>query len=122
MTGEAEEIQAVLHGVLECADVLGVVATSREGLVLGAAGVPSDHAELIAALGWPLARVAERTMERLGGGSPELISIVSGDGAIHVCGAGDLALIVLTDRRAIDPLKSLFNHAAERLSVVVGEV
>ena len=98
--------------------MLGVVAASREGLVLGSAGMPREQATLIAALGAPLASVAESVMDRLGGSRPELLSIDSADGMIHVRGTRDIALIALTDRCERGPLLPLFEQAIDDLAAL----
>ena len=63
-----------------------MVAASRDGIVLGAAGMPSEQAALIAALGAPLASISEQAMARLGGDVPELLTIDSAGGMLHVRG------------------------------------
>jgi predicted regulator of Ras-like GTPase activity (Roadblock/LC7/MglB family) len=122
MIGGAEAIQRQLQDLFARPDVLGVVAASRDGLVLGAVGMPADQAGLIAALGAPLASVADRAMERLGERAPNLLSISSPDGMLHVRGTRDLALIVLTDRCEMLPLIELMDLAVRDLAAVFSPV
>ena len=122
MTAGVQTIQQRLQELFDHAEVLGVVAASRDGLVLGAVGMPADQAGLIAALGSPLANVAERAMERLGEREPELLSISSPDGMLHVRGTPDLVLIVVTDRCEMLPMVALMAHGVRELVAVFSPV
>ena len=121
LTG-AEAIQGQLRNLFDHPNVLGVVAASRDGLVLGAVGMLEEQAGLLAALGAPLASVAERAMERLGERAPDLLSISSADGMLHVQGSRELAVIILTDRCEMAPLAELINAAMRELSAVLSPV
>jgi len=118
MSGGAEAVQAILNQLFDRDDVLGVVAASREGLVLAVAGMPAEQAALVAALGAPLASVSERALERLGGNQPELLTIDSADGMIHVRGGRDLVLIALTERCETLPLGSMLASVTQQISEV----
>lgn len=118
MSAGADAIQRILNALFACDDVLGVVAANREGFVVGAAGMPLEHAALLAALGAPLASVSERAMERLGGARPEMLTIDCADGMLHVRCAHDLALVILTERRETLPLPAVFDGAIQELSAL----
>lgn len=115
MIGGSEAIQRLLNHLLDRDEVLGAVAASSEGLVLGVAGVPGDEAAALAALGASLAGVAQRTTARLCGGKPGLLTISSSDGMIHVRGEEDVALVVLTERCDATPLSLACETAIEAL-------
>jgi predicted regulator of Ras-like GTPase activity (Roadblock/LC7/MglB family) len=118
MTSGAALIQRVLDGLLERDEVLGIVATTRDGLVLGSAGIPDDQAVLVAALGAPLAGVAAQVIGRLGGEMAKSLSVNSPSGMVHVAGTPDLALVVLTDRCDLGPLASACDDAIGELSAI----
>jgi predicted regulator of Ras-like GTPase activity (Roadblock/LC7/MglB family) len=118
----ADTIQMIMNDFLVRDDVLGAVAADREGLVLAAAGMPPEQAALVAALGAPLANVSDRAMTRLGSSAPELLTIDSTDGMLHVRGDGNLTLIVLTERCATIPLAAAMQSVLADLAAVVTPV
>lgn len=79
-----------LMALLEYRDVLGVVATTTDGLVVAAAGVDDDDAELVAAAGAAVAR-------GLGGSEQGQGNVAVPGGAVHVVTGPDLMLVGLTE-------------------------
>ena len=118
MTSGAAMVQRVLDELLERDEVLGVVATTGDGLVLGAAGIPEDQAVVVAALGAPLAGVAAQVIGRLGGDVAQSLSVNSPSGMVHVAGTPDLALVVLTDRCDLGPLANACDDAISEISTL----
>jgi predicted regulator of Ras-like GTPase activity (Roadblock/LC7/MglB family) len=109
MTDDGLTVGDVLGDLLRYEEILGVIAVSVEGLVMGTAGVVSEDIDLAAALGASLVGVAERTTRRLGAGAATGMSITTADGMMHLRNGGDFALIVFTER--CDPL--LVSEACE---------
>lgn len=99
---EARSVDVLLGELLRYEEILGAVAVSVEGLVMGAAGVTGNDVDLAAALGASLVGVAERTTRRLGAGPATGMSVTTTDGMMHLRNGGDFALILFTDR--CDPL------------------
>ena len=64
--GDHEPIDRVLLGVLRYEEVLGVVAISSEGLVVGSAGISRQDADLVGALGAALVGAADRSVRHSG--------------------------------------------------------
>lgn len=118
MSSGAALIQRILNELLERDEVLGIVATTQDGLVLGSAGIPEDQAVLVAALGAPLAGVAAQVIGRLGGDVAQSLSVNSPSGMVHVAGTPELALVVLTDRCELGPLANACDDAIEELSAI----
>ena len=98
MDNELFGVDRVLFGLLRYREVLGAVALSHDGLVVGCAGVPSADADRVGALGASLVGVAERTARRIGAGVVNDLSINTPDGMIHLRSGGDFAVMLLTDR------------------------
>jgi predicted regulator of Ras-like GTPase activity (Roadblock/LC7/MglB family) len=92
-----EDLETMIEGLLRYQEVLGVIAVSFEGLVMGAAGVSDEDVDMAAALGASLVGVAERTTRRLGGNSPTALTITSDDGMINVLNGGEFALVVFSE-------------------------
>jgi predicted regulator of Ras-like GTPase activity (Roadblock/LC7/MglB family) len=91
-------IDDVLVELLRHEEILGAVAVSVEGLVIGCAGIDEDDAELAGALGAALVGATDRTVRRLGAGAPSTVSIATSDGMIHLRNGGDFALIIFSER------------------------
>jgi len=102
MTDDGASIDQVLFKTLRYDEVLGAVAISREGLVVGRAGIGTDDAEVVGALGASLVGAAERTARRLGAGMAHDVNLNTADGMIHVQSGGDFAVVLFTER--CDPL------------------
>jgi predicted regulator of Ras-like GTPase activity (Roadblock/LC7/MglB family) len=102
MTDDELTAGDLLSDLLRYDEILGVIAVSVEGLVMGTAGVGSEDVDLAAALGASLVGVAERTTRRLGAGAATGMSITTADGMLHLRNGGDFALIVFSNR--CDPL------------------
>lgn len=90
-------VDDVLVDLLRHEEILGALAVSVEGLVIGCAGIDGTDAELAGALGAALVGATERTIRRLGAGSASTVSIATSDGMIHVRSGGDFALIVFSE-------------------------
>lgn len=98
MVDNWDRIDDVLYKLLRYREVLGAVALSREGLVVGAAGVSRVDVERVGALGASLVGAAERTARRLGAGVADDISVNTSDGMLHLRSGGDFAVLLLSDR------------------------
>jgi predicted regulator of Ras-like GTPase activity (Roadblock/LC7/MglB family) len=94
---DTQSVEAMLSELLEYEEVLGVIAVSVEGLVMGAAGVSGEDIDLAAALGASLVGAAERTTRRLGAGPATGLTINTGEGMLHLRNGGEFALIVFTE-------------------------
>jgi predicted regulator of Ras-like GTPase activity (Roadblock/LC7/MglB family) len=94
----AEEIDQVLFRLLRYEEVLGAVAISSEGLVVGSAGVGSQDAEMVGALGAALVGALDRSARRLGAGAACDFSLGTEEGMVHVRNGGDLAVLLFTER------------------------
>lgn len=90
-------VDDVLSRLLRHKEILGAVAVSAEGLVIGCAGVSDDDAETAGALGATLVGSTDRTIRRMGAGTPVFISIATTQGMIHVRPFGDFALIIFSE-------------------------
>jgi len=93
-TGTVDEI---LVDLLRQEEILGALAVSVEGLVIGRAGISQDDADLAGALGAALVGATERTVRRMGAGGASTVSIMTSDGMIHLRNAGQFALIVFSE-------------------------
>jgi len=91
-------VDTILLDLLTHEEILGAVAVSIDGLVVGSAGVNQSDAELAGALGASLVGAAERTARRLGAGLASDISIDTADGFIHVKSGGDFAVLVFSEK------------------------
>jgi predicted regulator of Ras-like GTPase activity (Roadblock/LC7/MglB family) len=90
-------VDDILVELLRHEEILGALAVSVEGLVIGCAGIEGTDAELAGALGAALVGATERTIRRLGAGSASTVSIATSDGIIHLRSGGDFALIVFSE-------------------------
>lgn len=91
-------VNSVLHGLLRYEEILGALAVSVDGLVIGSAGVDEEDADFLSVLGSSLVGVAERSTRRIGAGSALSMSILANDGMVTVRNAGSFALTLLTER------------------------
>ena len=98
MSEQWQTVDGLLGRLLRYREVLGAVAFSRDGLVVGSAGVPISDADRVGALGASLVGAAERTTRRLGAGVADEMSFSTEDGMVHVRRDGDLAIMLFTDR------------------------
>lgn len=90
-------VDEVLDELLSHEEILGALAVSVEGLVIGCAGIEGADAELAGALGAALVGATERTIRRLGAGAASTVSIATSDGMIHLRSGGEFALIVFSE-------------------------
>jgi predicted regulator of Ras-like GTPase activity (Roadblock/LC7/MglB family) len=90
-------VDDVLVDLLGHEEILGALAVSVEGLVIGCAGIEEADAEVAGALGAALVGATERTIRRLGAGAASTVSIVTSEGMIHLRSGGDFALIVFSE-------------------------
>jgi predicted regulator of Ras-like GTPase activity (Roadblock/LC7/MglB family) len=95
---EPQPMETLLNDLLRYDEILGVIAVSVEGLVMGTAGVTGEDVDLAAALGASLVGVAERTTRRMGAGAATGLSILTTDGMMHLRNGGEFALIVFSER------------------------
>lgn len=119
MTDDGVAVGDLLADLLRYEEILGVIAVSVEGLVMGTAGVASEDVDLAAALGASLIGVAERTTRRLGAGAATGLSVVTGDGMMHLRNGGDFALIVFTERCDAAAVSAACDAAMERYANVL---
>ena len=95
---EAGTIDQILLDLLRYEEVLGAVAISREGLVLGNVGVDGEDADLVGALGASLAGAADRIARRLGAGTADDITINTENGTVHLRTGGEFAVVLFSER------------------------
>lgn len=90
-----------LLALLNYQDILGVVASTTDGLVVAAAGVPSDDADVIAAASAAFARTLEESGARSG-------NFALSGGTVHLVLGDELMLVALTEpavlSRRLSPL------------------
>ena len=91
-------IDQALFGLLRYEEVLGAVAISSEGLVLGSAGISPRDAEMVGALGASLVGAADRSSRRLGAGEVREVSLGMDGGMVHVRNGGEFAVLLFTER------------------------
>lgn len=91
-------VNSVLHDLLRYEEILGAIAVSVDGLVIGSAGVEEEDADFLSVLGSSLAGVAERSTRRIGAGSALSMSITANDGMVTVRNAGSFALTILSEQ------------------------
>ncbi len=89
-------VDQVLKGLLEIDEVLGALAVTVEGLVMGSAGLVESDIDVVSLLGASLVGVAERSARRMGTGSAVGLSLLTNDGMITVRNGGDFALMLFT--------------------------
>jgi len=124
-TGSLDEPQAMeslLNDLLRYDEILGVIAVSVEGLVMGTAGVSGEDIDLAAALGASLVGVAERTTRRMGAGAATGLTISTGDGVMHLRNGGEFALIVFSDRCDSALIDEACDDAMRRFAEVLSPV
>ena len=97
MDDGVDSVDMILAELLRYEEILGAVALSREGLVVGSAVVSRADAEIVGALGASIVGAAERTARRLGAGVSDGITINTVDGMIHVRRAGEVAVMLFTE-------------------------
>jgi predicted regulator of Ras-like GTPase activity (Roadblock/LC7/MglB family) len=85
-----ERMDDQLLGMLEYRGVLSALATTPDGLVIAAAGLTGDDAEILGAAGAMMFNsIADKDVD---GGSVEV-----GSGAVHLMADSDIWLVVLTE-------------------------
>jgi len=114
-----DSIDTILSETMQYAEVLGAVAVSREGLVVGSAGMAQGDADLVGAIGASLIGAAERTARRLGAGVADDISLHTSDGAIHVRSGGDFAVLLFTERCDTAAVADVCAAAVRRIGSVL---
>lgn len=96
--------------LLEYNGVLTALATTPDGLVIAAAGLSSDDAEVVGAAGATLFSVADS-----GNASHGVVDV--GEGAMHVLRGEELSLVVLTEPDVPhDVLYELMEHSLSSVS------
>jgi predicted regulator of Ras-like GTPase activity (Roadblock/LC7/MglB family) len=96
--GEDEGIDRFLFRLLRYEEVLGAVAISTEGLVVGSAGVSPQDADMVGALGAALVGAADRSARRLGAGAVREFSLGTEQGMVHLRNGGEFAVLLFTER------------------------
>jgi len=91
-------VDEILGDLLRYEEVLGAVAISREGLIVGSVGLDGEDADIAGAIGAPLVGVADLTARRLGAGGAGGLAIEATGGTIHVRFEGDFAVLVFSER------------------------
>lgn len=119
---EPVDLETMMDELLRYQEVLGVIAVSYEGLVMGAAGVSDEDVDMAAALGASLVGVAERTTRRLGGTASTGLTIASDDGMIHVRNGGEFALVVFSEPCDADHLGKVCEPVMRHLQGVLSPV
>lgn len=122
MDDGAGGIDNVLIDLLRHEEILGALAVSVEGLVIGCAGVSEADAELAGALGAAFVGATERTVRRLGAGTAGAVSIATADGMIHVRNGGEFALIVFSERADGSALGDACQGAISRIEQLLQPV
>ncbi len=118
MSEDSRTVQELLVGLAEQDEILGAIAVSAEGLVMGSAGVEEDDADMLGALGASLVGVAERTMRRLGSSTgARSVSVGTGEGTVQIWARDDVALILLTEPAAATAMAAV---AEDTLSSILG--
>jgi predicted regulator of Ras-like GTPase activity (Roadblock/LC7/MglB family) len=98
MSEQWYSVDTILVRLLRYREVLGAVAFSSDGLVVGSAGVAALDADRVGALGASLVGASERTLRRLGAGVANEMTFNTGLGMVHLRRVGDLAIMLFTDR------------------------
>jgi predicted regulator of Ras-like GTPase activity (Roadblock/LC7/MglB family) len=79
-----------LVSLLDYEGVLSALATTPDGLVVGAAGLAGDDAEIVGAAGTTLLNTVEHAEEVSG-------SLDVGSAAVHLLRGNDVSLVLLTE-------------------------
>jgi predicted regulator of Ras-like GTPase activity (Roadblock/LC7/MglB family) len=122
MDDEPQAMEELLSDLLRYDEILGVIAVSVEGLVMGTAGVTGEDVDLTAALGASLVGVAERTTRRIGAGAATGLSILTGDVMMHLRNGGEFALIVFSERCDSTLIDNACDSAMQRFAEVLSPV
>lgn len=99
--------------LLDYRDVLAVVATTADGLIVATAGLNGDDAEVVAASGSALAQHVLQQGERHG-------SVSVPGGALHLLVGDELMLVALTESAApAERLAEVMDGVLTRLAEVI---
>jgi predicted regulator of Ras-like GTPase activity (Roadblock/LC7/MglB family) len=93
---DTETVDDILKALLSYEEVLGVVAVTVEGLVMGSVGIVEDDIDVVSLLGASLVGVAERSTRRLGTGAAVGLTLLTNDGMITIRNGGDFALMIFS--------------------------
>jgi predicted regulator of Ras-like GTPase activity (Roadblock/LC7/MglB family) len=115
-------IDDILFDLLRHEEILGVLAVSVEGLVIGCAGIDGADAEMAGALGAALVGATERTIRRLGAGIGSTMSIATTEGMIHLRSGGDVALMVFSETADGNAVGEVCQGAITRIEQVLQPV
>lgn len=115
-------VNGVLAELLRYEEILGVVAVSVEGLVIGSAGFSDDDAEFLSVLGSSLVGVAERSTRRIGAGSALSMSIVAADGMVSVRNGGSFALTIVSELVDAALVTSASQEALTRIAAILNPI
>lgn len=115
-------VNSVLHELLRYEEILGVVAVSVEGLVIGSAGFEEDDADFLSVLGSSLVGVAERSARRIGAGSALSMAMVANDGMVTVRNAGSFALTIVSERTDVALLTTVSQAALNQVAAILNPI
>ena len=115
-------VNSVLSELLRYEEILGAIAVSVDGLVIGSAGVEEEDGDYLSVLGSSLVGVAERSIRRIGAGSALSMSIMANDGMITVRNGGSFALTILSEQtdasRVLEASRSALSEIASILNPI----
>ena len=95
-----DTVDQVLFCLLRYEEVLGALASSQEGLVIGNAGMSREDSDAVGALGASLVGVAERTARRIDADAVRDVDIATADGMNLVrVSDGGFAAVTFSERR-----------------------
>lgn len=115
-------VNSVLHDLLRYEEILGAIAVSVEGLVIGSAGVEEEDADFLSVLGSSLAGVAERSIRRIGAGSALSMSITANDGMVTIRNAGSFALTILGEQTDSSLVVSASQAALAEIAMILNPI
>ena len=114
-------VNSVLHDLLRYEEILGAIAVSVDGHVIGPAGV-EEAADFLSVLGSSLAGVAERSTRRIGVGSELSLSITANDGMVTVRNAGSFALTILSEQTASSLVVAASQTALAEIAMILNPI
>lgn len=115
-------VDQVLKGLLGYEEVLGALAVTVEGLVMGSAGLVESDVDVVSLLGASLVGVAERSTRRMGIGSAVGLSLITNDGMITVRNGGDFALMIFSQMCDSTALHEAMAEPMEQIAGILNRV
>ena len=117
--GPPRTIEAILADLLCYEEVLAAVAISRDGLVVGSAGIDEDDAEVVGVVAAPLVGAADLTTRRLGGGNAAGVSVEAGQGTLHIRSGGDFAVVMFSEQADLALAAEACGQAVKDIAVLL---